>query len=55
MGQILQDLSCKVCSTILPKFSAFGLYILVFEIFAIIHQQVVAMLRGHMRSSQLIL
>ena len=49
MAQILQSLSYKVCSTILRNFFAFGLFILVFEISIIIHQQHVAMIRGHMR------
>ena len=49
MAQILQDLSYKVCSTMLPNFTSFGLFILVFGISAIIHQQLVAILRGLMR------
>ena len=41
MAQILQGLSHKVCSTISLKVLAFGSFILTFEIFAIIHQQLV--------------
>ena len=49
MAQILQGLSYKVFSTILPKFFELGLFILVFEISAIIHQQFIDILRGNMR------
>ena len=42
MVKILQGLGYKlVCSTTLPRFFAFGLFILVFKISAIIHQQLV--------------
>ena len=50
MAQILQGLCHKVCSTIPQKFFAFESFILVFGKFAIIHQQLLAMLRGHLRS-----
>ena len=49
VAQISQDLSSKVCSTMLSKFFAFGLSILVLGISAIMHQQLVATLRGHVR------
>ena len=49
VAQILQGLSYKVRFTTSPSFFAFGLFILVFEISAIIHQQLVAMLRRHLR------
>ena len=49
MAQILQYLSYKVNSTTSPIFFAFGLPIPVLGIHAIIHQQLVAMLRGHVR------
>ena len=39
VGQFLQGFHYKVYSAILPKFFAFGLFILVFGISAIIHQQ----------------
>ena len=51
MAQILHGFSCKVCSIILPEILAFGLFILVFEISAIIHLQLVAMLRGDVGGS----
>ena len=41
MAQILQGLSHKVCSTTSLKVLAYGSLILTFEIFAIIHQQLV--------------
>ena len=46
VAQILQVFSYKLCSTTSPNITAF---IPVFEISAIVHQQLVAMLRGHMR------
>ena len=45
MAEILQDHSYKACSIILPNIFAFGLSILVFEVYAIIHQQLAAMLK----------
>ena len=41
MARILQGLSHKVCSTTSLKVLAFGSFILTFEIFAIIYQQLV--------------
>ena len=41
--------SYNVCSAMSPNFTIFGLFILVFEISAIIQKQLVAMLQGHMR------
>ena len=38
-----------VFSTMIPKFFTVGLYVLVFRISAIIHQQFGAMLREHLR------
>ena len=49
VAQILQGPSYKACSTTSPKFFAFGQSVLDFEISAIIHQQLFAMLRGHVR------
>ena len=49
MAQIWQGLSYKIHSTTLPKFFTFGPFILVSGISVIIHQQLVAMLRGHVR------
>ena len=49
VARILQGLSHKVCSTILPKLSAFKFVILVFEISTFINQQLVAALRGHVK------
>ena len=49
MAKFLQGLSYKVCSTIFPKLFIFVLFLLVFGIASIIHQQFVAMLRGHLR------
>ena len=46
-AQIVQGLSYKVCSTASLKFCAFAFQ--VFEIPAIIHQQLVGMLREHLR------
>ena len=40
--QIFQDLGYKVCSTAVPKFVPFGLFILVTGKTAIIHHQLVA-------------
>ena len=48
VAQISQGLSYIVYSTMLPNFFAFGFSILVFGT-TIIHQQLVAMLRGHLR------
>ena len=53
MAQILQGLSHKICSIILPNFFAFGLSILVSEISAVIHQWLVAMIQGHMVFAQI--
>ena len=47
MAQILQGLSYALPHY--QNFLAYGLSILVFEIPVIVHQQFVAMLRGHMR------
>ena len=49
VAQISQGLSYKICSTTSPKLFPFGSFVLVFEISAIIHQQLVAMLREHVR------
>ena len=49
MAQILQGLSYKVYFTTSSKFFQFGIFILVFGISAIKHQQLVAMLQEHMR------
>ena len=57
MAQILQGLSCKVCSTISLKSLAFGLFIIrvVFGISSfILHQQVFAMLRRHLRFANMV-
>ena len=48
-AQILHDLCYNVCSTTLPIFFAFGLFTVVFGISAIIHQQLVATPREHLR------
>ena len=45
----LQGLSYEVCSANIATIFAFRLFILVFETCAIIHQQLVTMLRGFMR------
>ena len=49
MTQISQGLSYKLCSTISSNILAFGLFTLAFEIPAIIHLQLVAMLRRYMK------
>ena len=49
VAQMLPSLSCKICSTTLSKFLAFGLFVLVSEISTIAHQWLVAKLRGHLR------
>ena len=49
LAQISQDPSCKVYSTVSQNFFAFGLLTLVFGISAIIHQQLVAILRENKR------
>ena len=38
MAQILRSLSYKVCSTTLPKFNTFGLFILILSTSAIMDQ-----------------
>ena len=38
VAQILQSLSYKICSVILPKFNKFGLFILILDISAIMDQ-----------------
>ena len=48
VAQILRGRSYKVCSTTSQNFFLLGLFTLVFGISAIIHKQVVAMLRGLM-------
>ena len=49
LAPISQGLSCKVCYATLSNFFAFVLFIVPVFGTAIIHQQLVAMLRGHMR------
>ena len=49
VAQNLQDLNYEVCSTNIATTFALRLLILIFRICAIIHQQLVAMLRGFMR------
>ena len=48
MAEILEGFSYKVCS-IFPEFVAFGLFVLVVGIYAIVHQELIAMLQGHLR------
>ena len=49
MAQILQDLSYKICSTTSPKLFPFGLFVLFLGISTIIHKQLTAMTRRHLR------
>ena len=49
MAQSLQGLSYDVCSTNIATFFALRLFIPVFGIDAIIHQQLAAMIRAFMR------
>ena len=48
-AQILHGVNYKVCFTMSPIVFAFGLFILDSGMSAIIHQQLVAMLRGYLR------
>ena len=49
VAQVWQGLIYWVCSITIPNVAAFGSFILVFGTSAIMHQHLVAMLRGYMR------